>query len=153
MNNCNSAENRSSCGWHGPGTNDSMAKRYEKDIRERAFNLAARVFRHYSKLAAPSAAHAVVVRELLRSASSSAVNLEETVAPSSRKDMAAKWAIALREGREASAWARLLATDTRLKQELDPVITELGELVAMMTTGLKNLRGPAMLQPEEPADD
>lgn len=57
--------------------------------------------------------------------------------------MAQKYAMALREAREAKYWARLLATDPNWTAELSPVIEETSEFVAMLTVSVKRLRTPA----------
>jgi len=119
-----------------------MAKRYEQDIRERAFTLAERVFRLYAGIAGQGVAHAVLVRQLLRAVSAVGAQLEEAAAPSSRRDMAQKYAIGLREAREGRFWARLLATDPHCATQLEPIVAELGEFVAMLTTATKRLRNP-----------
>lgn len=117
-----------------------MAQR--QDLNERALRLATYVFRLYPKLAAAGAAHALVARQLLRSTASIGANLQEGSAPSSRRDMAAKYAIALREAREAHFWARLLAADPGWAKELEFVIVETGEFAAMLTVSVRKLRKP-----------
>jgi four helix bundle protein len=117
-----------------------MANR--QNLHERAFKLAAFVFRLYPKLATAGVGHAFIAKQLLRAASSIGSNLEEGAAPSSRRDMTAKYAIALREARESKFWARLLATDARWSKELAWVIQESGEFVAMLTVSVKKLRKP-----------
>ena len=122
-----------------------MAKRYKQDIRERSFTLAAQVFRLYSRIAKKGAGHAHLMRQLLKAATSIGAQLEEAGAPDSRRDMAHKYCIGLREAREGRFWARLLATDPTCAPEMIPLVAELTEFVAMLTTGVKNLRPP----PEE----
>ena len=119
-----------------------MSDPTREDLRARAFRLAAQVFKLYPRLAAAGPAHALVARQLLRAAGSIGANLEEGVAPSSRRDMASKHAIALREAREANYWARVLATDPRWAAELAPIVQETHEFVAMLTTSVKKLRIP-----------
>ena len=121
-----------------------MANR--QDLNARAFRLAAIVFRLYPRVAACGPHHAHAARELLRAASSIGSNLEEGTAPSSRRDMAAKYEIALRESREANYWARLLATDPKWTDELKFVVEETSEFVAMLTVSVRKLRKP----PEKP---
>ena len=58
-----------------------------QDLKERAFRLAARVFRLFPELATTSAAHAYVARQLLSATASVGANLEEGVAASSRRDI------------------------------------------------------------------
>ena len=101
---------------------------HRQDLHERAFTLAAFVFRLYPKLATGGSGHALIAKQLLRATSSIGSNLEEGAAPSSRRDMAAKYAIALREAREGKFWARLLATDSRWSKELEWVIQDSDEM-------------------------
>jgi four helix bundle protein len=121
-----------------------MANR--QDLHERAFRLAAYVFRLYPKLAAQGAGHAWVARQLLRSTSSIGSNLEEGAAATSRREMAAKYSISLRESREGKFWARLLAIDGQWTKEMAWVVQETGEFIAMLTVSVKKLRKP----PSEP---
>jgi four helix bundle protein len=120
-----------------------MTDARKRDLCERAFSLAADVFRLYPKLAAASAGHALIARQLLSATASMGSQLEEGQAASSRRDMAAKYSIALREAREARYWARLAATDPRWAALLAAVIAELAEFVAMLTAAVKKLRLPA----------
>ena len=119
-----------------------MANRYKRDLVTRAFQLAVVLFKLYPRLVAGGSAHAFIARQLLKAGTSIGANLEEGTAPSSRRDMAAKQAIALRESREANFWARLLATDKRWAAELEPIIRETSEFVAMLTVSVKKLRRP-----------
>ncbi len=121
-----------------------MADGEREDLRARAFRLSARVFKLYPRLAAAGPGHAFLARQLLRAATSIGANLEEGVAPSSRRDMASKHAIALREAREANYWARLGATDPRWAAELAPLIQETHEFVAMLTVSVRKLREAAV---------
>jgi four helix bundle protein len=120
-----------------------VATVHERDFRARAFQLAVEVFRLHPKLAAAGPGHALIARQLLRSAAAIGAQLEEGAASSSRRDMAAKYGIALREAREAHYWARLAATDPRWAADLAPVIQETREFVAMLTAAVKKLRQPA----------
>jgi four helix bundle protein len=129
--------------WHTGRTHAGMTTRYKRDLRERAFELATIVFRMFPELAAAGSAHGYVAQRLLRAASSIGANLEEGHAPSSRRDMAQKHRIALREAREANYWSRLLATDSRWRAKIAAVVQETGEFVAMLTVSVKKLREPA----------
>ena len=119
-----------------------MAKQ-RQDLNERAFRLAERVFKLFPRLVEAGAAHAFVARHLLSAATSIGANLEEGQAASSRRDMAAKYAISLRESREAKFWSRLVATDPRWTAALHPIIEETGEFSAMLTVSVRKLRQPA----------
>jgi four helix bundle protein len=78
--------------------------------------------------------------QLVRAGTSIGANVEEAAVANSRRDMAAKYAIALREAREVRYWLRLLATDPLVGPSVDPLIAEATEWVAMLTTTVKKLR-------------
>lgn len=54
--------------------------------------------------------------------------------------MAAKYAIALREAREAVYWLRLLAEEPGLSTDASELAKEAGEFVAMLTVSVRKLR-------------
>jgi four helix bundle protein len=116
---------------------------HRQDLNERAFKLASQVFKLCPKLSAAGAGHAYIAKQLLRATASIGANLEEGTAPSSRRDMAEKYAIALRESREAKYWSRLLATDQAWAALVQPITQETGEFVAMLTVSVRKLRRPA----------
>jgi len=126
----------------GSALSQSMADRPRQDLLARAFTLAVRVFKLYPRLAATSPAHAHVARQLLRSVTAIGALLEEGIVANSRRDMAAKYAIALRESRESNYWSRIIATDEKWAAELAPIIKETGEFTAMLTVSVRKLRAP-----------
>ena len=79
--------------------------------------------------------------QLVRAATSIGANVEEAQVANSRRDMGAKYAIALREAREARYWLRVISTDPLIGPELDPLIAESTEWIAILTTTVKKLRG------------
>ena len=119
-----------------------MPDKPRQDLLARAFALAVRVFKLYPRLAVTSAAHAHVARQLLRSVTAIGALLEEGAVANSRRDMAAKYAIALRESRESNYWSRLVATDEKWAAELAPVTQETKEFIAMLTVSVRKLREP-----------
>ena len=119
-----------------------MADKPRQDLAARAFALAVRVFKLYPRLAATSPAHKHLAGQLLRSATAIGALIEEAVVTNSRRDMAAKYAIALRESRESNYWSRPGATDERWTAELEPTIQETREFVAMLTVSVRKLRAP-----------
>lgn len=56
--------------------------------------------------------------------------------------MAAKYSISLRESREGKFWARLLAVDPKWSKEMEWIVQETGEFIAMLTASVKKLRKP-----------
>ncbi len=78
--------------------------------------------------------------QLTRAATGIGANIEEAQVANSRRDMAAKYAIALREAREALYWLKLLSTDPLIGDSLATLIKEADEWVAMLTTTVRKLR-------------
>ena len=77
------------------------------DYAPRSFAFACDIVRLYRVLEARVPAS--IARQVLKAGTSIGANLEEARSASSRKDLAAKFAIALREARETGYWLRLLA--------------------------------------------
>lgn len=82
------------------------------------------------------------MRQLFAAASSIGAQLEEGQVANSRRDMAHKYAIALREAREAHYWLKLLSTDPAWAKDLAPLVNESREFVAMLTVSVRKLREP-----------
>jgi four helix bundle protein len=80
----------------------------------------------------------VISNQLLRSSTSIGANIEEAQAGFSRKDFAAKMAIASKEARETRYWIRLLS-DSRIVKDFDftELLTEIDEIVKMLTKIVK----------------
>lgn len=80
--------------------------------------------------------------QLFRAATAIGALLEEGQVANSRRDMASKYAIALREARESRYWLRVLGADPALKPLSTPLESEAGEFVAMLTVSVRKLRHP-----------
>lgn len=79
--------------------------------------------------------------QLFRAATGIGANLEEGQVSKTRADMAAKYALALRESREALYWLRLLREEPTLTTDASELAQEAGEFVAMLTVSVRKLRG------------
>src|SRR6185295_16440747 len=123
-----------------------MSEKNRQDLRARAFKLSVLMFRLFPELARASPAHAHLAKQLWRAVTGIGALLEEGEVANSRRDMAAKYAIALREAREANYWSRLGATDQKWAAQIAPVVQETNEFVAMLTVSVRKLRKP----PEPP---
>jgi four helix bundle protein len=84
--------------------------------------------------------------QLYRSATGIGANLEEGQVSRTRGDMAAKYALALREAREARYWLNLLAEEPALKLQASELGREAGEFVAMLTVSVRKLRAERTLR-------
>jgi four helix bundle protein len=113
---------------------------WETNLFERVFAFAAAVMRLYPKLIKLGPQYAHIALQLFRSASGIGSSLEEGQVAASRRDMAAKQAIALREARESKYWLRLLLADCVPIPELTALQAECSEFVAMLTTSVRKLR-------------
>ena len=112
-----------------------------RDIQARAFEFACRIVKLYRHLEERSSSGRVLGSQLLRSGTSVGANLEEANAGQSRADFIAKCSIALKEARETHYWLRLLAAcEIAAQERLAPLISEANELVATLTTIVKNAR-------------
>ena len=80
-------------------------------------------------------------RASLRFATLSGANLEEAKVAQSRRDLTAKFSIALKEARETSYWLRLLmATQLAPASFLAPHLQEVEQLVSILTSSVRTLR-------------
>jgi four helix bundle protein len=118
-----------------------MAKT-RQDLNARAFTFAERALALFPRLTQHSLAYAHMAEQMWKAVSSVGAQLEEGTAPSSRKDMANKYSIALKESREARYWLRLIATDPTWKDDVAWLIGESSEFIAMLTVSVRNLRPP-----------
>jgi len=80
----------------------------------------------------------VISNQLLKSATSIGANIEEAQAGFSRKDFAAKMAIASKEARESRYWLRLLSDSGIVKDfNFTELLTENDEIVKILTKIVK----------------
>ena len=104
------------------------------EIHERAFRLALRVARLRRDASYARMVGDVVLRQMIRSATSIGANLEEATAAQSRADFASKVAIATKEARELQYWVRLGRESGVLREEewtsLHPEAREVAQVVS-----------------------
>jgi four helix bundle protein len=80
----------------------------------------------------------VISNQLLRCSTSIGANIEEATAGMSRKDFAAKMAIASKEARECRYWLRLLSDSKMVKDfEYAELLNEIEEIVKILTKIVK----------------
>ena len=88
--------------------------------------------------------------QALDAGTSIGANIEEGRAGQSKADFIAKNFISLKESRETRFWLRVIGvTDPPLQNELQPLLQEATEFIAMLTTSLKNAR---LFSPHEYAE-
>ncbi len=114
----------------------------KSDIPERTFEFAKRVVKLCQVLDEKPGVSRTLANQLLRSGTSIGANVEEGQASQSEADFISKYSIACKEARETHYWLRLLATTEIMPPErLIDLETECNELVAILTTIIKKMRG------------
>jgi len=112
-----------------------------QEISERAFEFAVRVVRLCQVLDEKPGVSRTLANQLLRSGTSVGANLAESKGGQSRADFLSKVSISLKEARETHYWLRLLnAADILSERQLAPLLDEANQLVAILTTIVKNTK-------------
>ena len=113
----------------------------EHDLCKRTFRFACDIASLCSRLQDRGPIVKRLSMKLLDAGTSIGANIEEGRAGQSKPDFIAKNFISLKESRETRFWLRVIgATDPPLQSELQPLLQEANEFVAMLTTTLKNAR-------------
>lgn len=82
-----------------------------------------------------------IARQILKAGTSIGANLEEAKASQTRKDLASKFSIALKEARETKYWLRLvIATGLADRALVSKPLREADELVAILTVSFRKLK-------------
>ncbi len=116
-----------------------MTTRPRQDLPARALQLSIDLL-HLQQQARSSDAMAHIGMQMFRSGSAIGASIEEGQVAASRRDMAAKYAIALREARETVYWLRHLLVFPPLEAEAKRLEREAAEFVAMLTVSVRKLR-------------
>jgi four helix bundle protein len=119
------------------GADDSQ----RQTIQERAFDFACRIVKLHGFLTKRGSSQRRLAGQLLRSGTSVGAKLQEAHAAQSKSDFISKCSIALKEARETYYWLRLLvACDVVTSERLTPLVAEANEIVAILTTIVRNAR-------------
>lgn len=111
------------------------------DIKERTFVFSVRVVRLCQSLDAVPGVSRTLANQLLRAGTSIGANVEEAHGSQSKADFVEKMYIACKEARETHYWLRLLiATELVSETKLSPLLDESNQLVAILTSIVKNAR-------------
>ncbi|MBW4057016.1 MAG: four helix bundle protein [Proteobacteria bacterium] len=112
-----------------------------RDLPERTFEFARRVVTLCRTLDQTPGVCRTLANQLLRSGTSIGANVEEGQGSQSRADFIAKYSIACKEARETHYWLRLLAASEIVqKSQLDDLIDEVNQIVAILTSIIKKCR-------------
>jgi len=111
------------------------------DLRDRAFRFTCKLYDFCEELARIPGPSRQIANQLFAAGSAIGANLEESKAAYSRRELAAKNAISLKESRESKYWLRIATAkslgDTELREWL---LQEADEFVAMLTVSVRRLQ-------------
>jgi four helix bundle protein len=112
-----------------------------ESFQDRSFRFAIEIVRFYRLLTRSALAPRPLCEQLLRAGTAIGANLEEAKSAHSKRDLAAKYVVGLREARECRYWLRLISTDQpQLSPQIAALLNECGQLIAVLTTTVKKLR-------------
>jgi four helix bundle protein len=113
-----------------------------RDLCERTFAFSVQVVKLCRQLDSKPGVPRTLSRQLLRSGTSIGANIEEGQGGQSRADFVSKYSIARKEARETKYWLRLLvACELSANHDVNPLVTECNELIAILTTIIKKTKG------------
>jgi four helix bundle protein len=117
-------------------------KNEEKDLLPRTKMFARRIIRLYCSLAKTEIVAQVLGRQVLRSGTSVGANYREANRARSKAEFVAKMGDCLKEADETLYWLELLLEESMVpREQLQPLVGEASELVAIFITIIKRARG------------
>ena len=116
---------------------------YETDLRARAKAFAIDAYRLSRDARRQYPALRNYAEQFCDAAGSVGANLSESDGFNSSRELAARYAIALKESKEGKYWLEVLAgCEPSLDPRTAPLLAECKELIAMCSSALKKLRPP-----------
>lgn len=114
-----------------------------ESFSDRGFRFATSVLRFYRTLSAPAAnVPRALSYQMLRAGTAIGANIEEARSAHSRRELAAKYSVSLKEARECHYWLRLIAADRpQFAETTSRLIDECDQLIAVLTATIKKLKG------------
>ena len=114
---------------------------YKTDLRARAKRFAVDAYRLSRDVRRSHPALRNYADQLADAAASIGANLAESEGFNTRREMAARYAVALKESREAVYWLEVIADcEPTLAERIAPLLAECKEFTAMTGAALKILR-------------
>jgi four helix bundle protein len=118
-----------------------MDDRAPEDFRERAFTFTCKLFDFCDELARTPGPSRQIASQLFAAGSSIGATLAESKAAYSRRDLAAKTAISLKESHEGKYWLRVAHAKSLGSWPLRGwLLQESDEFVAMLTVSVRKLQ-------------
>ena len=117
--------------------------KYQTDLRGRARAFAIAAYRLSKDVRTRYPGLRNYAEQMCDAAGSIGANLSEGDGLNSQRELAARYAIALKESKEAAHWLEVLAgCEPALHAQTAPLLAECKEFIAMCTAALKKLRPP-----------
>lgn len=108
------------------------------DIHDRIFEFVVKVI-ELIKLLPKTPQNLIIIGQIMRSVTSIGANDQEADGALSRKDFLHCYTIVRKEGKETLFWLRLIErTNPSLQSKIKPIIDEGNEIVAIVSTIIKN---------------
>lgn len=108
------------------------------DIHDRIFEFIITVI-ELTKLLPKTPQNLMIIGQIMRSVTSMGANDQEADGASSRKDFLHCYTIVRKEGKETLFWLKLIErTNNNINLKIDPIIQEGNEIVAIISTIIKN---------------
>ncbi len=105
-------------------------------IKQKSYDFALRIIKLHQFLREQK--HFEIAAQLVKSATSIGANVEEALAGQSKKDFAAKMAIASKEARETNYWLRLIRDSGLVRRgRVEKLIASSEELLKILTSIVK----------------
>lgn len=114
----------------------------ESIIQKKSFDFALSVVLLYKELSKLN--DSIILKQLLRSATSIGANVQEGSAGQTRKDFVTKMSIASKEARETLYWIKLLSESKFYNKDLKKYYDECNELVKILTKIVKTSQAPLL---------
>ncbi len=112
-----------------------------ESFQTRSFRFALEILKLFRALTRSSDVSRHFAYQMLKAGTAIGANVEEAKSASSRRDMAAKYAIGLREARECHYWLRLIKADQpQFGGSINDLLEESNELIAVLTPTVRKLR-------------
>ncbi|HEY7291198.1 MAG TPA: four helix bundle protein [Vicinamibacterales bacterium] len=123
-----------------------------QDFCVRAFQFACRLYDYCEELSKTPGPCRQIANQLFSSGTSIGANLEESKAAYSRRELASKSAICLKESRESKYWLKLAAAKSLgPAEDREWLLQEADEFVAMLTVTVRRLQRDEAESPKNSA--
>ena len=116
----------------------------KSDLPDRSFRFAVEIVDFCKYLQKNSDVSGVLVKQLLRSGTSVGANIQEGQSSQSDADFLNKYSISCKECRETLYWLKLVNATEPTCVNVETVLNEANELVAILTTIVKKMKAKKM---------